>query len=404
MSPSHIYLDHNATAPLLPEVAAAIAECYAAGCANPASQHEPGRNARRRLEEAREEIADRLGADVTRTSNPDRLIFTSGGTESNNLALFGLASRRGQRILISAIEHPSVTAAAERLARAGHQLVRLPVLPTGVVDTAALQAACDTPPDVASVMLGNNETGVLQPVAQIASHLRRLGTRMHTDAAQVVGKVQVHFGELGVDAMSLTAHKFHGPRGIGALLLRGGVELDSQLVGGPQQQGLRAGTEDLALVVGLRQALRCYQRDADARRERLAGLRDRLEAELSAAIPDLVVHGAAARRLPHVSDLAFVGVDRQALFMALDVAGVACSTGSACASGASDPSPTLVAMGCANKLIESSLRFSVGATTTEADVLEAAGRIVQTYNRLRSASEPKKAAGDARGACQNSLY
>jgi cysteine desulfurase len=387
-----IYFDHNATTPMLPEVAAAMAECYAAGYANPASQHQAGRRARQVVEEAREAIGRLVGADVDRF-DADRVTFTSGGTEANNLAIAGLGADRPGALIISAIEHPSITGPAERLEKQAQIVERIGVTCDGVIDVEKFDAMLThvaltqrrSPGDVrlVSVMLGNNETGVLQPVAEIAARCTAAGVPVHTDAVQVVGKLPVDFRALGVAAMTFSAHKFHGPVGIGALVLRHGVSLTPQLVGGFQQAGLRPGTESVPLVVGFRTALELWHRQRDERLAQLTALRDRFEHTLTAACPELVVNSAGAPRLPHTSNIAFPGINRQALLMALDLAGVACSTGSACASGSSEPSPTLVAMGCPQEVLEGSLRFSFGATTTPAEVDEGVGRILAAYKDLR---------------------
>ena len=386
---TRIYLDHNATAPILPEVAAAMTECYAAGHANPASQHFAGRRARQIVEDCREAIGRLLGAEVD-CLEADRLIFTSGGTEANNLALAGLCSDNLAGLAISAIEHPSIVGAAERLEQQGHRLQRLRVTSTGVADLDHLSEILRTPPRLLSLMLGNNETGVLQPVREAAELCAQSGVLLHTDAVQVVGKLPVNFRELGVAAMSLSAHKFHGPVGIGALLVRQGVELSPLLVGGHQQAGLRPGTEAVALVVGLRTALECWHREQTERLERLTRLRDHFEQQLHVACPEIVVHGADSPRLPHTSNVSFPGVDRQALLMALDLAGIACSTGSACASGSSEPSPVLVAMGLPEGQISSALRFSLGARTTAAEVSRASTLISQIYKDLRERQLARK--------------
>jgi cysteine desulfurase len=397
-----IYLDCNSTAPLLPEVAAAMAEADAAGYANPASQHAEGRRAHRILEDAREEIARLLGADLTdRTA--DHLIFTSGGTEANNLALLGLSgaylagisvgpqadnnnpfkSAPG-RIIISAIEHPSVAATADFLAQHGWQIDRLAVSSDGVVQLDHLDQLLATPsplgpPRLVSVMLANNETGVLQPIAEIVrrcSQNAAIFVPVHTDAVQAVGKIPVHFRQLGVAAMTVAPHKFGGPRGIGALLLRNNVKLQPILHGATQQLGLRPGTESVTLALGFLAALRAWEKDCDDRPRRMAVLRDRFEAAIRTAYPQSVINGDKAPRLPHTSNIAFTGHDRQALFMALDMAGVCCSTGSACASGSSEPSPTLQAMRLPKEIVDASLRFSLGPTTTVDEIDEAVTRIV----------------------------
>jgi cysteine desulfurase len=393
-----IYLDHNATSPLLPEVSAAMAECYAAGYANPASQHQVGRRARQALEDAREGIAAILGADLA-SAAPDALIFTSGGTEANNLAIFGLAGEQPCRIAISAIEHPSVAEPAKELRRRGWQVDVLPVTPEGVLsvgDSLRESRQLAERVDHISVMLGNNETGAIQPIAGLAAICRETGTLLHTDAVQAVGKVPVNFRQLGVAAMTVAAHKFGGPRGIGALVLRHGVALRPQLRGGFQQAGLRPGTEDVALAVGMHAALRLWQREGPERTRRLTELRDRLERALRLGWPGLVVHAAEAERLPHTSCVAFPGLNRQALVIALDLAGVACSTGSACASGSSDPSPTLVAMGCEKQALEGSIRLSLGVASTAAEIDEASRRILAVCNDLNRQSLAGKFAAQPR--------
>jgi cysteine desulfurase len=403
MPPTSINLDHNATTPVLPEVADAIREAALRYPGNPASQHELGRQARRALEAARQRIGEILGARTT-GMDADQVIFTSGGTESNNLALTGLL-RAGSpsiptpqqprpsmvgagtdiapRLLISAIEHPSITRTAEHLASLGCRVDRLGAYANGVLRLEQLDHLLANEPHLVSVMLANNETGVLQPVKEIAACCRARGILIHTDATQAVGKIPVSFTELSVDALTATAHKFHGPLGIGVLILRHGLKLQPALYGGFQQAGLRPGTESVALAVGMQTALELWQREAESRRERMAMLRDQLERDIRAGYPEAIVIGVDAPRLPHTSNIAFVGLDRQALVMAFDLAGVAGSTGSACASGSSEPSPTLVAMGLPEEVISSSIRFSLGARTTADEIDEAARRILGVCNRLR---------------------
>jgi len=397
-----IYLDNNATTRPLPEVVEAMAECYSAEYANPASQHRSGQRARRRLEDVRETIAAQLGAKLSGTE-PDQLIFTSGGTEANNLALFGLVGGEPGRVLISAIEHPSVSGPAEQLSLAGGELHRARVTPDGVVDVEHFDSECRPDTTLASVMLANNETGVEQPVAELSSICAQRDVALHTDAIQVVGKRPVDFRQLGVAALSLSAHKFHGPRGIGALLVRHGIQLQPRLFGGMQQDAMRPGTEDVALAVGMQTALEVCCRDMEAQSTRIELLRDRFEARLSASWPDLVVHGRSSPRLPNTSCVAFVGLDRQALLVAFDTAGVECSTGSACSGGASNPSPSLVAMGCSKAIVEGSLRFSLSCSTTPDEVDEAADRILRVCSNLRVGSLPRNSAGTTREHSANSL-
>jgi cysteine desulfurase len=382
---SLIYLDHNATTPLLPEVVEAMRACHAEPCLNPASQHEFGRRARRRLEDARERIGTLVGASMT-GREADAVVFTSGGTEANNLAV---RSRAGSspspkaRVVISRLEHPSITALADELSRAGHHVDHLAVDPNGMLRVSDLPQVLHPETRLVTAILGHNETGVVQPVAEMAAICSERGVPLHTDAAQVVGKLPVDFRALGAATMSFAAHKFHGPLGIGALVVRHGVTLAPQLFGGFQQAGLRPGTESVALVVGMLTALELWRAEQEQRRLRLTALRDEFERAILALWPEAIVVGADSPRLPHTSNIAFVGLDRQALFIAFDQAGVACSTGSACASGSSEPSPALVAMGLDEAVFSSALRFSFGATTTAAEVAESSRRILKVCNDLR---------------------
>lgn len=389
-----IYLDHNATTPIDPRVAAAISECYAAAYANPTSSHAAGRAARQALEAARDGIAQSIGID-TRQYNSPRIILTSGGTESNNLALRGLTTSPG-KIIISAIEHPSVTGVAQYLQAIGHEIDLLPVLPSGVVDVGRLSDLLTDQTRLVSVMLGNNETGVLQPVEEIADICRRAGVPLHSDAVQVVGKLPVSFPELGVAALTISAHKFHGPRGIGALVVENGRQLDPILHGGFQQQGHRPGTESVALAVGMHKALELWQAEAAARQRRLKAARDRLQRLLMENDLGAVVLGEDAERLPHTLNISFPGLDRQALVMALDQAGVYCATGSACASGSSEPSTVLVAMGLDSDVVRGSLRISLGATTSTLEIDSAADIISCVVNDLRRSFEARNSAAPSR--------
>lgn len=396
-----IFLDHASTTPILPEVAEAIHACLGEGLGNPASAHAQGRRARARLEDAREGMAEILGLDLG-ARPADRLILTSGGTEANNLALAGLAPA-GAPIAVSSIEHPSVRAAAERRLAEGGSVTWLPVTATGQLDLLALDAL-EPLPVLVSVQWCNHETGAVQPIAELAAWCRTRGVLLHSDAAQAVGKLPVDFRAARVDALSLAAHKFHGPVGIGALAIRGGVPLRPLLVGGAQQLGERAGTENVALAVGMHEALRIGQRSADARLAHLQQLQSHFEAELRAGVPDVVIHGDTGPRAPHLTMAAFPGPHREALLMALDLGGVACSAGSACASGSSEPSPTLRAMGVADPLLRSSLRFSWGSTTTLDEAAEGARRISRVVSGLRSGNTAVLRAPTHRVSEVNPLY
>ena len=381
-----IYLDHNATTPTRPEVIEAMMRCCHEGYANPASQHRPGQRARQVLEDAREGIAEILGADPS-GPKPDRLILTSGGTEANCLAVLGIARARSGgkpgQVVVSAIEHPSVIEPAEHLMERGWRLDMLDVTPNCVVRAEHLAELLTPQTGVVSVMLGNHDTGVLQPVVELAATCREAGVPLHADAVQVVGKLPIDFRALGVDALSLAAHKFQGPPGIGALLVRTHVPIEPLLFGGHQQSGIRPGTESVALCVGMFTALQLWQREHDEHARRLTTLRERFENGLRAGFVDLVVNGASAERRPHTANVAFPGVDGQVLLVALDMAGVSCSVGSACSSGSTELSPTLRAMGLPTEIVAGSLRFSLGATTTEEEIDEAVRRILHLVGELR---------------------
>lgn len=378
---AQVYLDHNSTTILDPEVARELAEALRAGYANPASQHGPGREARRALAAARERIMGMLGANVG--VGGDRLVFTSGGTEANNLAVFGLCGRPPASILISSIEHPSIVRSAAKLQALGFELRRIPVNTAGVIDLNRLAGLIDGTTRLVCLMLANNETGVIQPVQQAAEICRRAGVWLHTDAVQAIGKTEVDFGQLGVSSLALGAHKFNGPRGIGALLLRPEIPLAPILFGGSQQFSLRPGTEDVALAIGLCAALAQWQAHGEARRTKMLGLREGFESRLQREVPDTVIVGQGSPRLPQTCQVAFPGINRQSLFMAADLQGLALSTGSACASGSSEPSPTLSAMGLSEAIVEGAVRVSFGFQTTEFELEFAADQIVQIVRNFR---------------------
>jgi cysteine desulfurase len=404
--PHEIYLDNNATTALDPRVLEAMTEAWRTCGANPASQHAAGRRARRLVEESRERILELLGA---RTSGmgADRLIFTSGGTEANQLALRGLVLPEffPRLVALADIEHPSIRATAAKLEQEAQQFVelrryeneigsgtpakilRLPVLPSGVVDLQAIAAQRQLPearrPQLICLMLASNETGVLQPVREACELAQNTGMLVHTDAVQAVGKIPVNFRELGVSTMTVAPHKFHGPVGIGGLVVRQGVKLAPQLLGGFQQEGLRAGTESVALAVGFRRALEFAQEEFETHTKQMRILRDEFAAILQKNIPNSIVIGQDVPRTPHTLCISFPPLDRQALVMALDQAGVACSTGSACASGSSEPSPTLVAMGLPASIVGSAIRFSFNGWMTPLDMIDAADRIINTVKHLR---------------------
>jgi cysteine desulfurase len=295
------------------------------------------------------------------------------------------ASGNGEpgQVIVSAVEHASVLEPAQHLLELGWRVDSLGVSADGVTRVELLAGLLRPETRLVSVMLGNHEIGSIQPVAELARVCNEAGVPMHTDAVQVAGKLPIDFRGLGVAALSVAAHKFRGPLGIGALLVRDGVQLKGLHFGGHQQWGLRPGTECVPLVAGMAAALRIWRNQRDAHLRHLIQLRDRFEAGLRAGFPELIVNGSNAERLPQTSNLAFAGLDGQILLMALDMAGVACSVGSACSSGSSELSPTLLAMGLPKPVVASSLRFSLGATTTESEIDEAVRRILLVVNELR---------------------
>lgn len=354
-----VYLDWNATAPLRPEAAAAIAEALT-HTGNPSSVHRAGREAKRLLERARVEVAERVGA------APDEVTFTSGGTEANHLALRGLPERR---LIVSAIEHESVLAAAP-------DAVILPVGHDGVADLAALERllAADPRPALVSLMLANNETGAVQPVDAAAAIAHRHGALLHCDAIQGFGKIPFSFSKMSVDMMSLSAHKIGGPMGIGALVGGGDLTLRPLQTGGGQERGRRAGTENLPGIVGFGAAARL----ADPDDGRIAALRERAEHRLLALAPDAPIHAATVSRLPNTICISMPGVAAATQVMALDLEGVMVSAGSACSSGKVKRSHVLDAMAVPAPLAESAVRISLGRGSREDDI----DRLVAAWGAL----------------------
>jgi cysteine desulfurase len=349
---SSVYLDYNATAPLRPAAAEAMARAQGL-TGNPSSVHSFGRQARAALETAREQVAALAGA------KPAQVVFTSGGTEANNLALAGSGRAR---ILVSTIEHDSILTAAPAAER-------IPVTAGGAVDLGALERLlqADRRPALVCVMLANNETGVIQPLADAVAIVHRAGALVHCDAVQAAGKLPLDFTALGVDLMSLSAHKFGGPKGAGALVVADAVPFTAQLRGGGQERGRRAGTENVAAIAGFGAAAAEAARDLP-HLQAIAAMRDRLERDAVADVPATRIIGAGASRLANTSCLALPGVGAETLVMALDLAGVAVSAGSACSSGKVKASHVLAAMGVGPEIAGSAIRVSLGWASAAADV------------------------------------
>ncbi|MEK9502253.1 cysteine desulfurase family protein [Gaopeijia maritima] len=375
-----IYLDYAATTPLRDEVRAAMEPYYAVQFGNPSSPHRWGRAARGALEESRARIAEALGA------RHRDVVFVRGGTESDNLAILGRAEATRAAggapcIVTSATEHKAVLDAARSVAARGGRAVVLPVLRSGVIDLEALDRALDEHPCLVSLMWVNNETGVVQPVPEVAARAAEAGVPVHTDAVQAVGKVPVHFERSGVACLSVTGHKIYGPKSTGALLVHQDTPLDPRLHGGGQERGLRPGTQDVAGAVGLAEAVCLAVAEQAELMSRYESLRQRLEGRLSAAIADLRIHGGDARRSPHVTNVGIANIDGQMLTISLDLEGLAVSGGSACQSGSTGGSHVLEAM--YGDDARSAIRFSFGRTTTDADVDRAADIVIRVVERLR---------------------
>ena len=371
MNATTIYLDNNATSALDPRVLEAMRPHFLEA-GNAESRHSAGRRARRAFDEATEVVAEVLGA------RPDEVVFTSGGTESNNLAVFGIAVDEATapgRIVTSAVEHPAVNEMVAHLEARGFVADVAPVDFEGIVDVDRMASLFYERTRLATLMLANNETGAIQPVARLVELADARGIPVHTDAVQAVGRIPVDFAALGVTTLSASGHKFHGPPGSGVLLVRHGFRLSPRLYGGGQQGGRRPGTVPVPLAVGFATALDLWRREHQARAALWRRLTARLVEGLRGAIgPDRIVANGPAdpsRRLPQTVNLGFPGVDGDALLMQLDLAGVAVSLGSACASGSTQPSPTLVAMGVPEDRLRSSIRFSLGAFTTEEEIDQA---------------------------------
>jgi cysteine desulfurase len=369
-----IYLDNNATTPLLPAVWEAMCPYATRTYGNPGSAHRAGRHARQALEDARERVAHCLNA------QPDEVLFTSGATEANNLALFGLAGDPPGYLLASPIEHPSVTEPLRHLARSGFDLEFLPCDHLGLIKASDIAARLRPSTRLVSVMLVNNETGTREPIAELARSTDKVP--FHCDAVQAVGRIPVDFHQLQVSVLTASAHKFHGPRGVGLLLVRHGVKLRPQLFGGHQEQGIRPGTEAVALAVGLAEALQLACRDMTQRLNHIQSLRQRFLAVLSAEGVSFTLNGPIEDGLPHTLNLSFPGLKADLLLMSLDLASVACSTGSACSSGSLLPSPVLQAMALSPERLGSAMRFSLSHLLTREEVEEAASRIGGVVQRL----------------------
>lgn len=374
-----VYLDHNATTPLDERVVAAMQPYWRERFGNPSSLHRHGRLARAALDRAREQVAALVHA------HPTQVVFTSGGTEANNLALAGLASDGVPgRLAVSAVEHSSLLGSARELARRGWALELVAVDAEGRVTPAALAAALRPGTRLVSVMWANNETGTVQDIPALAAVARAAGAVLHTDAVQAAGKLALDFGASGAQLMSLSAHKIYGPKGVGALIVDKALDLHPLLHGGGHERGLRAGTENLAGIVGFGAAAELALTELEERHAQLTALRIGFEAQLRRELPELVVAAAGAERLPNTVMVAVPGIDGAALLMKLDEEGIAVSSGSACTAGRTEPSHVLTAMGFPPELARNVIRVSFGKDNTAADAAALAAALRRQCDALRN--------------------
>jgi cysteine desulfurase len=376
MADDPIYLDHNATTPLLPEVVDAMLPYLREHFGNPSSGHVYGKRARAAVDQARDQVAALLGC------RADEIVFTSGGTEANNLAIRGSAACSTRRHLVtSVVEHPATTAAVAVLASQGWRATALGVDAQGQLAPQSAEITSAT--GLLTLMLANNETGALQPVADLAEAARAVGAVVHTDAAQALGKVPVDVHTLGVDLLSVAGHKLYAPKGVGALYVRAGTRLAPLVVGGGHERGLRPGTESVAALVALGQACVCAAQDLLTEGARQADLRDRLHRALAASVPDLRLHGPVDARLPNTLNVGFPGVLGAAVLAATP--DVAASTGSACHEGHHTPSTGLLAMGLTPDQALSAVRLTLGRKTTATQVDHAATALIRAWHSLQPA-------------------
>ena len=377
-----IYFDHNATTPVDPAAAAAVIRALTDSFGNASSVHYFGQQAKGVLDDARTAVSALIGAE------PSEVVFTSGGTEADNFALRGVAEAMeptGRRHLISsAIEHEAILTTLKALARRGWKVTLLPVDASGIVSPDALRAAITDETAIVSVMHANNEIGTIQPVAELAGIARERGAVFHTDAVQSAGKVAVDVKSLGVDLLSLSAHKIYGPKGAGALWIRRGTRVASILTGGKHERNRRAGTENVPAIAGFGAAAALAMKKLPVERARLAALRDRLENAVLETVKGTAINGAREPRVPNTTNISFENIEAESLLIALDLEGIAVSTGSACSSGTLEPSHVLRAMGLPTHRTQNSIRISLGAGNTEAEVDEFLHKLPKVVEKLRT--------------------
>ena len=385
------YLDHNATTPLAPTVLETVTTVLRGQFGNASSVHMFGQMAKAQVDGARAAVADLIGA------RPQEIVFTSGGTEADNLAIRGAAEAAGpgrkRHLIASAIEHEAVLKTLKALSRRGWTTTLLPVGESGIVAPDALEAALTDETVLVSVMHANNEIGTVQPIAELAAMARRRGALFHTDAVQSAGKLPIAVDRLGVDLLSLSAHKLNGPKGVGALWVRRGVRLVASQTGGGQERNRRAGTENVPGIAGFGAAARNAAAALDGRPADVGALRDRLETGILDNVPGAVVNGDRGRRVSNTTNISFEGVEAESLLIALDLEGVAVSTGSACSSGTLEPSHVLRAMGCSPHRTQSSIRFSLGLGNTAEQIDRVVEILPRVVGKLRTLARPPQQVG-----------
>jgi len=386
---NRVYLDHSATTPVDPRVAARMTRALAETYGNPSSVHGFGQQARGAVDRARREVANLIHA------KPNEIVFTSGGTEANNLAIRGLceaSTAHGRHIITSAIEHPSVRGVCDAQEKHGWEITRLPVYENGIVRIDDLDAAVRPDTVLVTLMWANNEIGTIQPIREVGALIREkraAGQRnlwFHTDAVQAAGRLAIDVDDAGCDLLSISAHKLYAPKGVGALYVRRGVRLAVQNVGGHQERERRAGTENVPAIVAFGEAARLAREEITTRVAHDTALRDRFEQRVKELISDVVLNGDRERRLSHLSNISFRFIEGEGLLINLDLEGVAVSTGSACSSGTLEPSPVIRALGVNDELARGSIRFSFGKDNSDADVNYVVAVLSRAVERLRALS------------------
>jgi len=381
MSERRIYMDNAATTATRPEVLEAMLPYFTQNYGNPSSIHAFGRDARRAIENARKQVAAALGCE------PREVYFTAGGSESDNWAIrCALQNKQGKHIITSAIEHHAVLHTCEYMEKQGYEVTYLPVDEYGIVSVEDVKKAIRPDTALITIMAANNEIGTIQPIAEIGKIAKEAGILFHTDAVQAVGAVPIDVKKWNVDMLSLSGHKFHAPKGVGALYVRKGIRITNLIYGGAQERGLRAGTENLPGIVGLGKAIELAVAEIPEYTERLTKLRDKLIDGILASIPDVQLNGHRTQRLPGNVNVSVRYVEGEALLMRLDLAGIAASSGSACTSGSLDPSHVLLAIGLPHEIAHGSLRLSLGNDTTEADVDYVLATLPNIVTTLRAMS------------------